>query len=83
MTSDWRQTLYKQLLAYATHSIPVANRWWLALELEDGSKPDGLQVASAQELAALVYILRHAKTAMYDPDTHSLDTNFNPPGEGL
>lgn len=75
--------MYKQVMAYATHSIPTSNRWWIALELEDGSKPDGIQVASAQELASLVYILRHAKTAMYDPDSRTLETNFNPPGEGV
>lgn len=75
MTSDWRLILSKQVLAYATHSIPVANKWWLSLELEDGSKPGGIQVASAQELAAIIYILRHTKTAWYDPETHTLDTN--------
>lgn len=71
----------KTVKRYSTISIPSKNKWWLALELGDGSKPDGLQVSSAADLAALCDILSHSRAATYDADTGTLQTGFNSVGE--
>ncbi len=71
----------KKIKSYSIHAEPSKNLWWLALELEDGSKPDGLPFSSAAELDAMLNILRHTRTAVFIPDIRAIETAGSIPGE--
>jgi hypothetical protein len=71
----------QKVIKYATRSIPARNEWWLALELEDGSKPDGLQANTASDLDALCHLLRHTEAVNFDTESGALETAFVAPGQ--
>jgi hypothetical protein len=72
----------QKVVKYATRSVPAKNEWWLALALEDGSKPNGIHANSASDLDALCHLLRHTEAVTFDTESGALETAFAAPGKG-
>jgi hypothetical protein len=72
---------FHKVVKYATRSQPEKNEWWLALELEDGSKTDRLRATSASDLDALCHVLRHSEEVNFERETGTLETSFVSPGQ--
>lgn len=72
----------QKVIKYATRSIPARNEWWLALALEDGSRPDGIKANTASDLDAICHLLRHTEAVTFDPENGVLETAFVAPGKG-
>lgn len=66
----------KNIKSFTTRIIPAKNEFWLVLELDDGTRPNGLRMQSAADLAAVLDILTHAHKATFDVDTKTIETSF-------
>jgi len=60
---------------------PLESRYWLVLELEDGSKPDGMAFSTVGDLAAMMDILRHAPRAVYYTHERAIEASGVPVGK--
>jgi hypothetical protein len=69
-----------KIKSYAITVVPSKNIWGIGLELEDGSKPYGIKLNSATDLASLVDLLRHAKEPVFHSDSETIEFAFVPPG---
>jgi len=72
---------FQKVVKYATRSQPEKNEWWLALELEDGSRTNRLRTNSATDLDALCHVLRHSEEVNFERESGTLETSFVSPGE--